>query len=99
MKPKLVPEAWTVLVHAWSSRLMVICVLLQLLEQPITDAIQQWITGYSWWTREIVQILIAAIGVLAIWARVTFQSKLQQKITAAKVRRQIRARYGNDANQ
>ncbi|NTF43061.1 hypothetical protein [Rhizobium rhizogenes] len=93
---KLVPEAWTVLVHAWSSRLMVICVLLQLLEQPISDAIQQFITGYSWWMRETVQILIAAVGVLAIWARVTFQSKLQQKITAAKVRRQIRARYGNE---
>ena len=65
MKLKLVPEAWTVLVHAWSSRLMVICVLLQLLEQPIVDVIQQWITGYSWWTREIVQVLIAAVGVLA----------------------------------
>jgi hypothetical protein len=93
---KLIPEAATVLIHAWSSRLMVICVLLQLLEQPIVDAIQQWITGYSWWTREIVQVLIAAVGVLAIWARVTFQSKLQQKITAAKVKRQIEARYGNE---
>ncbi len=96
MKLKLVPEAWTVLLHAWSSRLMIICVVLQLFEQPIADAIQQGITGYSWWTREFVQVLIAAVGVLAIWARVTFQSKLQEKITAAKIKRQIRARYGNE---
>lgn len=92
---RLIPEAWTVLIHGWSSRIMFLCVILQLLEQPIVDAIQQWITGYSWWTREITQIAIAAVGVIAIWARVTFQQKLQEKVAVAKIKRQVEARYGD----
>jgi hypothetical protein len=93
MKPKLVPEAWTVLRHSWSVRIMAICVIFILLEQPLTDGLQFYLVGYSWWLREAVNVAIAAVGLIAIAARGIFQQKLQEKVTTAKVRRQIRARY------
>lgn len=85
----LIPEAWTVIKYAWSVRIMVLCTIMQLLEQPIVDFIQQHITGYSWWVREGTAVLIASVGILAIYARVKFQQKLQDKLAEAAVQREV----------
>lgn len=78
---RLIPHAWTTIKHAWSVRLMGACVLLMLVEPVISGFVEEFVTGQSFWTRVAVKLLIAVVGILAIWARVTFQSTLQEKIT------------------
>lgn len=92
---KLIEEWRVVLQYAWSVRIMVLCIIMQLLEQPIVDFIQQHFTGYSWWVREGTAVLIASVGILAIYARVKFQQKLQDKLAEAVVKRED----APDANQ
>lgn len=85
----LIPDAWIVIKHAWSVRIIVLCSVMQLLEQPAVDYIQQHWTGYNWWLQEAVAVLVAAIGLLAIYARVKFQQKLQDKLAEAAVQREV----------
>lgn len=77
---QLIPHPWTNLVHAWSSRLMALCVVLQLVEPVAADFVEEYITGQSFWTRVAMKIAVAAVGVAAIWAKIVFQQKLQDKL-------------------
>lgn len=75
----LIPHAWTTLKYAWSVRFMVLAVILIWLE-PVLSELAQDLTFKSVWIRLGVAQFVGFFGVAAIWARVTFQSKLYEKI-------------------
>lgn len=75
----LIPHAKTVLKHAWSVRLMALASILIFME-PVLSAGAQYITVDSVWVQMAVASAIGLVGVAAIWARVTFQTNLNEKI-------------------
>jgi hypothetical protein len=58
---------------------MVLCVLLIWFE-PVISLGAQIVTGKSVLTQIAVNLVIGLVGVGAMWARVTFQTTLNQKI-------------------
>lgn len=92
---KLIPEAWTVLRHAWSVRFIVLAAALVWLEGPITT-IAGYLVGEGLLSQLAAQAVISTCMVAAIYARVVLQNRLQERVTAAKVTRQVRARYGDN---
>lgn len=77
------PEAWTVLKHAWSVRISIACVVLIWLEGPITTVVQ-FFAGSSFWSQMIAQGVISTMMVAAIYARVVAQDRLQARISREK---------------
>jgi hypothetical protein len=75
----LIPHTWTTLKYAWSVRLTVLAVVLIWLE-PVLSELAQDLTFKSVWIRLAVAQFVGFFGVAAIWARVTVQSTLHEKI-------------------
>lgn len=76
----LIPHAWTTFKYAWSIRFNVAAGLLILLEPLIQDFVAD-LTFQSPWIRVFVRLGIGLLNVASIWAKLTFQPKLQRKIT------------------
>jgi type VI protein secretion system component VasK len=91
---KLIPEAWTVLKHAWSVRFIVLALAVVWLEGPLTTLIA-YFAGEGLLSQLASQAIISTVMVAAIYARVVAQDRMQERVTVAKVSRQVRARYGN----
>ncbi|TDW21081.1 hypothetical protein EV128_12250 [Rhizobium azibense] len=90
---KLIPEPWTVLKHAFSVWIMVVCIGLIWLEGPLTTLVQYY-AGEGLLSQLAAQAVTSTLMVAAIYARVVAQDRLQERVTAAKIKRQVRARHG-----
>lgn len=76
---KLIPEASTVLRDAWSVRLMVLALAVVWLEGPLTTLVQ-YIAGGSLRSQLIAQAIVSTVMLLAIYARVVVQARMQERI-------------------
>ncbi len=77
MKPKLVPNAGRVLKHAWSVRLMTLCVVTIVLE-PVLNTVAGLVVGQSIYVQLGTSALAGLFGAAAIAARVVVQEKLKE---------------------
>lgn len=77
MKPKLVPNAGRVLKHAWSVRLMALCILTIVLE-PVINTAAALVVGQSIYIQLGTSALAGLFGAGAIAARFVVQEKLKE---------------------
>ncbi|NTI22367.1 hypothetical protein G6M87_10910 [Rhizobium rhizogenes] len=89
---KHIPEPWTVLKHAWSVRLMVLALAVVWLEGPLTTVVQFY-AGEGLLSQVVGQAIVSTVMVLAIYARVVVQNRMQEHVTVAKITK-MRAHYG-----
>lgn len=80
----LIPHAWVTLKYAWSVRIQVIAVVLVWFE-PVLSELAQEATTKSIWIRLAVAQFVGLFGLAAIWARVTVQTKLHEKIEEKEI--------------
>ena len=92
---KLIPEPVTVLLHSANVRIIVLCIALVWLAGPIT-ILAGYLMGEGLLSQLAAQAVISTFMVAAIYARVVLQNRLQERVTVARVTRQVRARYGKN---
>lgn len=74
-----IPHVWTQFKYAWSIRFNILAGLLILVEPEI----QGFVADHVWrstWAQLLVRLGIGALNLASIWAKLTWQPKLQQKI-------------------
>lgn len=74
-----VAHPWVQLKYAWSIRFNLLAALLILGEPAILGFFNDHIWR-STWSQLVVRLAIGMLNLLAIWAKLTWQPKLQQKL-------------------
>ncbi len=77
MKRNLVPKAGRVLKHAWSVRLMALCVVAIVLE-PVINTAAALVVGQSIYIQLGTSVVAGLFGAAAIAARIVVQEKLKE---------------------
>jgi hypothetical protein len=79
MKPKLVPNAGRVLKHAWSVRLMTLCLVTIVLE-PVINTAAGLVVGQSIYVQLSTSALAGVFAIASIGARFVVQEKLREDV-------------------